>query len=145
MGGGENDYLFGGAGFDQLLGGDGTDLLVGDGGGGDRLDGGSGNDQLYGYDGNDVLIGGSGNDAMNGGTGTDLFIFGPGFGKDQVFGFAAGANSEDRDRSPQKRAPDGAQPPRRASWRCKRLNWSGCLTCQRDGAALPLLQLRSYP
>ena len=95
-GGEGRDALAGrGAGLDQMHGGDGTDLLVGDGGG-DRLDGGADNDQLYGYDGDDVLIGGAGNDAMNGGTGTDLFIFGPGFGQDQVLGFAAGTGSEDR-------------------------------------------------
>jgi aryl-phospho-beta-D-glucosidase BglC (GH1 family) len=94
-GGSGEDWLYGGAGLDQMLGGDGTDLLVGDGGG-DRLDGGADNDQLYGYDGDDVLIGGAGNDAMNGGTGSDLFIFGPGFGQDQIFGFAAGTGSEDR-------------------------------------------------
>ena len=51
---------------------------------------------MYGFDGNDIVIGGAGDDAMNGGAGNDLFVFEPGFGHDQIFGFAAGQGTEDR-------------------------------------------------
>ena len=35
------------------------------------------------------MTGGAGNDTMDGGTGTDMFVFGPGFGNDQINGFDA--------------------------------------------------------
>ena len=74
-----NDALSGLGGADTLYGGNGDDLLFG----------GSGRDTLYGEKGNDVLNGSAGNDTMDGGQGNDMFIFGPGFGNDQVLGFDA--------------------------------------------------------
>ena len=53
------------------------------------------NDQMYGFAGNDIMVGGAGDDAMNGGAGNVLFVFEPGFGHDQIFGFAAGQGTED--------------------------------------------------
>ena len=35
------------------------------------------------------MTGGTGNDTMDGGAGTDMFVFGPGFGSDQINGFDA--------------------------------------------------------
>ena len=55
-------------------------------GGNDDLDGGAGNDWIY---------GGAGNDTLTGGVGNDVFVFDPGFGKDVVTDFVAGAGTED--------------------------------------------------
>ena len=63
---------------------------------GDALAGGAGNDRLFGGAGADVLDGGTGADFLNGGAGDDRFIYRPGYGADVIFGFAAGAGSEDR-------------------------------------------------
>lgn len=91
-GGRGQDELSGDAGGDDLNGGQGDDLLQG-GAGKDTLAGGAGNDQLRGGDGADLIRGGDGNDSISGGigrdtltggAGADLFIFGPGFGKDQI-------------------------------------------------------------
>jgi serralysin len=64
-------------------------------GGNNTLDGAGGNDFLLGGLGVDSLIGGIGNDTLDGGAGNDTFVFGPNFGKDTVFGFAAGAGAGD--------------------------------------------------
>ena len=63
---------------------------------GDTLSGGGGNDRLFGGAGTDLLDGGTGADFLNGGAGDDRFIYRPGDGADVIFGFAAGAGSEDR-------------------------------------------------
>ena len=94
-GGTEGDFLFGGNGLDQLLGDEGADLLSGEGGG-DRLQGGDGADQMYGGDGDDIMIGDAGNDDMNGQFGNDLFFFSGAFGTDTIYGFGAGAGTEDK-------------------------------------------------
>ncbi|MEO0913705.1 MAG: calcium-binding protein, partial [Pseudomonadota bacterium] len=99
-GGSGNDRLFGGAGDDDLRGldgrdtlrgGDGADILRG-GGGADMLFGEGGNDRLFGGGGSDTLSGGAGNDGLTGGGGADTFVFGAGFGVDQVWGFATGTD-----------------------------------------------------
>ena len=87
-----NDTLYGGDGVDRLNGGNGNDALYGDGGddtiygeaGNDMLYGGDGDDKLYGGDGDDVLDGGAGNDYLEGGKGNNAFVFGRGYGHDQV-------------------------------------------------------------
>ena len=48
---------------------------------------------LNGAAGNDTLIGGVGNDSLTGSTGNDSFYFAPGFGKDIVSDFTAGAGT----------------------------------------------------
>ena len=63
---------------------------------GDALTGGAGNDRLFGGAGPDSLDGGTGADFLNGGAGDDRFIYAPGYGADTIFGFAAGAGSEDK-------------------------------------------------
>jgi glucose/arabinose dehydrogenase len=63
---------------------------------GDTLTGLGGNDRLFGGAGPDVLDGGIGADFLNGGAGDDRFIYRPGDGADVIFGFSAGAGSEDR-------------------------------------------------
>jgi len=63
---------------------------------GDALTGGAGNDRLFGGAGSDSLDGGTGVDFLNGGPGDDRFIYLPGYGADTIFGFAAGAGSEDK-------------------------------------------------
>lgn len=45
--------------------------------------------------GNDRFEGGSGRDVVNGGTGSDTFVFAPGFGRDTIEDFTAGAGSDD--------------------------------------------------
>jgi len=62
---------------------------------GDALTGNAGNDRLFGGAGPDSLDGGTGVDFLNGGAGDDRFIYAPGYGADTIFGFAAGAGSED--------------------------------------------------
>ena len=57
---------------------------------------GAGNDRLFGGAGPDLLDGGTGADFLNGGAGDDRFIYRPGDSADVIFGFAAGAGSEDR-------------------------------------------------
>ena len=91
---GGNDLLKGYVGNDVLLGGDGHDRLHGESAWigtptdvDDILYGGAGNDLLYGEIGNDLLDGGSGNDWLEGGEGTDTYIFGRGYGTDQVIAF----------------------------------------------------------
>jgi glucose/arabinose dehydrogenase len=63
---------------------------------GDTLAGGAGNDRLFGGAGADILDGGTGADFLNGGAGDDRFLYRPGYGADVIFGFAAGAGTEDR-------------------------------------------------
>jgi len=62
---------------------------------GDALTGGAGDDRLFGGAGPDSLDGGTGTDFLNGGAGDDRFSYAPGYGADTIFGFAAGAGSED--------------------------------------------------
>jgi len=88
-----NDNLYGGAGNDSLSGDDGDDIIDGSigndslsgGNGNDLLQGGDGSDQLHGDNGNDILDGGVGNDHLWGGTGSDTYLFGRGYGWDQLF------------------------------------------------------------
>ncbi len=63
---------------------------------GDTLTGLGGNDRLFGGAGPDLLDGGTGADFLNGGAGDDRFVYRPGDGADLIFGFAAGAGSDDR-------------------------------------------------
>ena len=62
----------------------------------DTLRGGDGNDRLFGGAGGDLLDGGRGDDFINGGSGDDHIIYRAGDGNDVVFGFTAGAGTEDR-------------------------------------------------
>ena len=62
----------------------------------DTLRGLAGNDRLFGGNGGDLLDGGPGADFLNGGGGDDFILYRPGDGADTVFGFVAGAGSEDR-------------------------------------------------
>jgi Ca2+-binding RTX toxin-like protein len=98
-----NDLVWAGDGDDNVSGGDGDDGLYGHNGadtinagaGNDTLNGGTGNDVLNGNDGNDDILGDAGNDTMNGGNGNDTYIFGAGFGTDQISGFGDAAGNED--------------------------------------------------
>ncbi|HYH23173.1 MAG TPA: hypothetical protein VD995_31550 [Azospirillum sp.] len=115
-----DDVLYGGDGADVVAGGDGVDTLSGDGGddtlidtsgvmlftadgmvltqndlnggdGNDALIGGGGGDRLHGDGGDDTLSGGGGDDVLFGDAGADRFVFAPGSGNDQLFGFDATA------------------------------------------------------
>ena len=97
LGGGVgNDTAWGGDGNDVFYGYDGNDMLSGDAGndtlwggnGNDSLLGGADNDQLYGSAGNDTLSGQWGNDTLSGGSGTDVFVYGSGFGNDDITDFS---------------------------------------------------------
>jgi Ca2+-binding RTX toxin-like protein len=90
IGGAGNDTLDGRSGNDTLDGGAGNDNLTG-GMDNDRLIGGDGADTIGGGLGNDVIDGGAGNDVLTGGTESDTFLFGVGFGQDQITDFAAGS------------------------------------------------------
>lgn len=83
VGGTGNDTLIGGEGSDTLIGGEGNDTLYGEAGS-DSLLGGEGNDTLWGGAGNDTLVGGAGNDILSGNDGSDTYVFGKGFGQDQI-------------------------------------------------------------
>ncbi len=83
LGGTGNDSLYGGEGNDTLSGGRGNDSLYG-GEGADILTGRDGADQLLGDSGNDTLDGGTGNDGLKGGTGNDTYVFGRGYGNDEL-------------------------------------------------------------
>jgi VCBS repeat-containing protein len=93
-----NKAIEGTDGNDSMLGYDTDDTIDGkagsdfiDGGfGNDSLIGGSGDDQLFdggflGGSGNDTLDGGTGNDTLRGGLGGDTYVFGFGYGQDQIF------------------------------------------------------------
>lgn len=69
-----NDVLIGTSGDDYMHGYDGDD----------RLYGGEGNDDIIGGAGDDYLDGGAGNDFLSGGQGSDTYVFGRGYGHDQV-------------------------------------------------------------
>ena len=79
------DLIFGYDGDDRLRGGDGNDTLIDAGG----------KDKLWGENGNDRLEGGISNDTLAGGAGNDVFVFKPGFGKDEISDFAAGPGEGD--------------------------------------------------
>ncbi|MDA8129849.1 MAG: hypothetical protein M0Z73_14285 [Betaproteobacteria bacterium] len=85
-GGAGNDVLFGQADNDVLRGDEGSDELHG-GDGNDTLEGGFDNDILYGENGNDTLDGGAGDDVLNGGQSVDTYVFGRGYGKDNIANF----------------------------------------------------------
>jgi serralysin len=85
--GGGNDLAFGSAGADVMSGDAGADTLWG-GDGNDSLTGGADNDMLYGGANNDTLNGQWGNDTLTGGTGADTYVYGSGYGNDQVNGFS---------------------------------------------------------
>jgi Ca2+-binding RTX toxin-like protein len=82
-----NDILYAGAGNDSLAGDEGNDILYGE----------AGDDTLNGRVGDDVLDGGAGNDMLCGGLnilgshnyidgfGNDTYVFGRGYGSDQVW------------------------------------------------------------
>ena len=72
-----NDVLDGGLGHDRLWGGDGDDIL----------NGAEGRDVLRGNAGSDRLSGGQGRDKLFGGSEADVFVFGDGFGRDQIMDF----------------------------------------------------------
>ena len=89
-----DDVIYGAAGNDILNGGNGNDDLQG-GNGNDTLIGGAGDDILYGGDDNDILMGGSGNDKLQGGLGSDTYVFGQGFGQDEIINFNPGKADTD--------------------------------------------------
>jgi Ca2+-binding RTX toxin-like protein len=89
------DILSGDFRDNTLWGNGGADTLIGDGGA-DTLYGGSGNDALWGNGGDDTLAGAGGADILVGGAGDDLFVFENNGGHDSIFGFQAGAASEDQ-------------------------------------------------
>ncbi|RYY74690.1 MAG: hypothetical protein EOO52_10140, partial [Gammaproteobacteria bacterium] len=60
-----------------------NDSLLGDAGN-DTLSGNGGSDSLWGGAGNDILDGGSGSDYLYGGNGADTYLFGKGYGYDQI-------------------------------------------------------------
>ena len=66
--------------FDDSLRGDSS---------GNSLTGKAGDDNLFGRGGHDILAGNAGNDMLNGGGGNDTFVFGNGFGTDQIVGLSA--------------------------------------------------------
>ena len=66
-----------------LFAGDGDDTITGSSGN-DAIYGGAGDDKLYGGSGDDILDGGAGNDYLEGGIGNDTYVFGKGYGHDQV-------------------------------------------------------------
>jgi hypothetical protein len=88
-GGYGQDQLLGGLLADTIHGGDHADVMEGNDGD-DLLHGDHGQDTLYGSDGQDTLDGGIGNDVLYGEAGVDTFHFGPGSGKDKIYGYEAG-------------------------------------------------------
>ncbi|MGH0004267.1 calcium-binding protein [Pseudovibrio ascidiaceicola] len=84
-----DDKLYGLDGSDTLEGGEGNDSLYG-GNHHDRLFGGAGSDELNGGSGNDYLDGGIGDDELYGGSGDDTYIFGRGYGRDEIDSSAGG-------------------------------------------------------
>ncbi|MBQ0785009.1 MAG: DUF4347 domain-containing protein, partial [Amphritea sp.] len=67
----------------NLIGGGGADQLIGDDNA-NRLEGGDGADILEGGLGSDVLVGGADNDTLRGGDGDDTYLFGSGWGQDDI-------------------------------------------------------------
>ena len=82
------DTLRGDAVSNSIRGADGNDIILGR----------DGNDSLYGMNGNDTLIGQAGRDFLYGGAGNDTFVYqdtvdsAPNFLRDQIYGFAKGAD-----------------------------------------------------
>ena len=74
-------------GFDNgsfvLNGNDGNDYIVG-GASSDILNGGAGDDRIMGNEGDDRIDGGIGSDHLEGGAGNDAYLFGIGYGNDEV-------------------------------------------------------------
>ena len=91
-----NDYLYGRAGNDAIYGGLGNDRLYGEAGD-DVLYGEEGDDILYGSVGNDILDGGAGNDYLEGGCGNDTYIWGKGYGDDQIYNYVSDEESHGED------------------------------------------------
>jgi Ca2+-binding RTX toxin-like protein len=87
-GGTGDDELSGGRGRDRIGGLAGDDLLRG-GKGGDQLQGGTGDDVIFGGKSGDRIGGGTGDDTLHGGKGRDVFVFGQGFGDDEIRDFDA--------------------------------------------------------
>lgn len=58
--------------------------------GGNHIHGSLGNDTLGGGGGDDAILSGRGNDVMMGDAGEDIFIFYPGYGKDEILDFTQG-------------------------------------------------------
>jgi Ca2+-binding RTX toxin-like protein len=75
-----------------LIGGDGAELLVGNSAGlASAIRGNGGDDVIWGTAAGDTLTGGAGNDILYGQRGADIFRYdAPGWGFDQIGGFAAG-------------------------------------------------------
>ncbi len=80
--------------IENLAGSAHADMLYGDGAN-NSLWGLGGDDELHGGAGNDWMYGGAGNDTLTGGSGDDTFVFDPGFGKDIITDFVAGAATDD--------------------------------------------------
>lgn len=80
-GGAGNDVAYGGGGGDELLGGEGDDTLIGDG-----------PDVAVAFHGADTLDGGVGNDSLSGYGGSDIYVFGRGYGHDEIFDRDADSN-----------------------------------------------------
>ena len=77
LGSGRNDLIVGTSGDDNLSAWEGDDLLFG----------GAGADRIYSGSGNNTLDGGTGSDHLVGDEGNDLYLFGPGYGKDNVYDY----------------------------------------------------------
>lgn len=95
IGDGSDNILHGRVGADVIDGGAGNDTLIG-GDDADTIYGGTENDNLFGDAGDDTLDGGAGADTITGGMGNDTFVFTAGNESDFIFGFVAGAGTEDR-------------------------------------------------
>ena len=105
MGGAGNDVLIGGAGADTLIGGAGNDVfevtdagdvvIEGVGGGVDTVWtslssytlGANVENVFFGGTGNFTVVGNASDNVFAGGIGNDTFVFGAGFGNDQIIGF----------------------------------------------------------
>lgn len=85
IGFGVGDTIDGGLGDDTIEGLDGDDTLIG----------GAGNDDLNGGNGNDRLDGGTGDDQLNGRSGSDTYVFGIGYGADNILDTSTAAGDID--------------------------------------------------
>lgn len=77
------DLIFGKEGNDSISSGRGNDLIYG-GADNDTIHGDEGDDIIYGDEGDDYLDGGSGNDILIDSEGDDTFVFGRGYGHDEI-------------------------------------------------------------
>lgn len=77
------DVIYGEEGNDSISSGRGNDLIYG-GADNDTIHGDEGDDIIYGDEGDDYLDGGSGNDILIDSEGDDTFVFGRGYGQDEI-------------------------------------------------------------